>query len=151
MYIPVKFSIYSKGKCMVLILILTPDPIIQMTILQTYGVTKNNPLGNFLTIYWIQTQYILLLREQVLTILVCIKRVRLNWNLIVNDVQSASYSSHGAPCPARDLFSWLNTRVKVHISLWTIREYLKIHFRYLSLLSYICVFIYMFCVQKLTL
>ena len=75
----------------------------------TYGVIKNNPSGNFLTIYWIQTQYILLLGEQVLTLFLCIKRVRLNWNVIVNDVQRATYSSHGAPCPARDLFPWLNT------------------------------------------
>ena len=93
-----------------------------------YGVIKNNPSGNFLTIYRIQTQYILLLGEQVLTIFLCIKRVRLNWNLIVNDIQSATYSSTGP----RDLFPWLNTRVKVHISLWTIREYPKRHFRYLS-------------------
>ena len=100
----------------------------------TYGVTKNNPSGNFLMIYWIQTQYILLLGEQVLTLFLCIKRVRLHWNFIVNNVQSASYSSHGAPCPARDLFPWLNTRVKVHIHVcpWTIREYPKRHFRYLS-------------------
>ena len=62
----------------------------------------------------------------------CIKRVCLNWNFIVNDVQSATYSCHGAPCQARDLFSWLYTRVKVHISLWTIREYPKRHFWYLS-------------------
>ena len=95
-------------------------------------ITKNNPSGNFLTIYWIQAQYMLLLGEQVLTIFLCINRVRLNWNFIVNDVQSATYSSHGAPCPARDLFPWLNTRVKVHISLWTTREYPKRHFRYLS-------------------
>ena len=87
--------------------------------IETYGVTKNNPSGNFLTI---QTQYILLLGEQVLTIFLCVKRVRLYWNFIIYDVQSATYSSHGAPCPARDLFPWLNTRVKVHISLWTIRE-----------------------------
>ena len=84
-----------------------------------------------MTISWIQTQYILLLDEQVLTNFLCIKRVRLNWNFIVNDVQSATYSSHEAPCPARDLFPWLNTRVKVHIPLWTIREYPKRHFRYL--------------------
>ena len=103
-----------------------------ITIIGTYGVTKNNPSGNFLTIYWIQTQYILLLGELVLTIFLCIKRIRFNWNFIVNDVQSATYSSHGAPCPARDLFPWLNTRVKVHISLWTIRKYPKRHFRYLS-------------------
>ena len=32
-----------------------------------------------------QTQYILLLGEQVLTIFLCIKRVRLNWNFILND------------------------------------------------------------------
>ena len=44
------------------------------SILQTYGVTKNNPSENFLTINWIQTQYILLLGEQVLTIFLCIKR-----------------------------------------------------------------------------
>ena len=37
-----------------------------------------------------------------------------------------------APFPARDLFPWLNTRVKVHISLWRIREYPKRYFRYLS-------------------
>ena len=50
-----------------------------------------------------------------------IKRVRWTWNFIVYDVQNATYSSHGAPCPAP--FPWLNTRDKVHISLWTIREY----------------------------
>ena len=99
--------------------------------LPTYGVTKNNPSGNFVTIYWIQTQYILLLGEQVLKIFLCIKRVSLNCNFIVNDVQRATYSSHGDPCPARDLFPWINTRVKIHISLWTIREYPKRHFRYL--------------------
>ena len=76
--------------------------------------------------------YILLLGEEVLTIFCCIKRVRLNWNVIVHDVQSATYSCHGAPCPTRDLFPRLNTRVKVHIYLWTIREYPKRHFRYLS-------------------
>ena len=89
-----------------------------LTRIGTYGVTKNNPSGNFLTIYWIQTQYILLLGEQVLTIFLCIKRVRLIWNCIVNDVQSTTYSSHGVPCPARDLFPWLNTRVKVYIYLY---------------------------------
>ena len=89
-------------------------------------------LATRLSIYWIQTQYILLIGEQLLTIFICIKGVRLNWNFIANDVQSATYSSHGAPCPARDLFPRLNTRVKVHISLWTIREYPKRHFWYLS-------------------
>ena len=44
-----------------------------LSILGTYGVTKNNPSGNFLTIYWIQTQYILLLGEQALTIFLCKK------------------------------------------------------------------------------
>ena len=73
-----------------------------------------------------------MLGEHVLTIFLCIKRVRLNWNLIVNGLQSATYSSHGAPCSARELFQWLNTRMKVNISLWTIREYPKRHFRYLS-------------------
>ena len=97
-----------------------------------YWVTKNNPSGNFFPIYWIQTQYILLLGEQVLTIFLCIKRVSLNWNFIVNDVQSATYSSRGAPCPAVDLFPLLNARVRVHISLLTIHEYPKRHFRYLS-------------------
>ena len=75
-----------------------------LTRIGTYAVTKNNPSGNFLTIYWIQAQYILLLGKQVLTIFLCIKRVRLNWNFIVNDIQSATYCSHGAPCPARYLF-----------------------------------------------
>ena len=78
-------------------------------------------------IFWIQTQCILLLGEQVLTIFLCIKRVRLHWNSIVYDVQNATYSSHGAPCPARDLFPLLNTRVKVHISVWKIHEYPKRH------------------------
>ena len=73
-----------------------------------------------------------MLGKQVLTIFLCIKRLRLIWNFIVNDVQSATYFSHGTPSPARDLFQWLNTRVKVHISLWTLREYPKRHFRYLS-------------------
>ena len=88
-----------------------------------------------MTIYWIQTQCILLLGEQVLTIFLCTKRVRLNWNFIVHQLHSvpnATYSSHGAPCPAQDLFPWLNTRVKVHISVWTIREYPKRHSSYLS-------------------
>ena len=48
------------------------------------------------------------------------------------DVQSATYSSHGAPCLARDLFPWLNTRVKVHISVWISLKYPKRHFSYLS-------------------
>ena len=56
----------------------------------------------------------------------------LNWNFIVYDVQNATYSSHGAPCPARDFFPWLNMRVKVHISVWTIREYPKRYSSYLS-------------------
>ena len=85
-----------------------------------------------MTIYWIQNQCILLLGEQVLTIFLYINRVRLNWNCIVYDVQNATYSSRGAPCPARDLFPWLNKRVKVHISVWTIREYPKRHSSYLS-------------------
>ena len=55
-----------------------------------------------------------------------------NWNFIVYDVHNATYSSHWAPWPARDLFPWLNTRVKVHISVWTIREYPKRHSSYLS-------------------
>ena len=104
---------------------------IQVAILQTYGTTKNNPSGNFLTIYWIQTQYILLLGDQVLTTFLCIQWVRSNWNFIVKDVQSATYSSHGAPCPARDLFPWLNTRVKVH-TMDNTRISEKKHFRYLS-------------------
>ena len=70
-----------------------------------------------------------LLGEQVLTISLCIKRVRLN---IVYDVQNATYSSHGVPCPARDLSLWLNTRVKVHISVWTISEYPERYSSYLS-------------------
>ena len=41
------------------------------TILGTYRVTKNNPSGNFLTINWIQTQYILSLGELILTIFLC--------------------------------------------------------------------------------
>ena len=45
--------------------------------------------------------------------------------------KSATYASHGTPCPARDLFPWLNTRVKVHISVWTIPEYQKRHSSYL--------------------
>ena len=73
-----------------------------------------------------------MLGEQVLNIFLCIKHVRLNWNFIVYDVQNATYYSHGAPCPARYLFPWLNTRGKVHISVWTIREYPKRHSSYLS-------------------
>ena len=80
-----------------------------------------------MTIYWIQTQCILLSGEQVLTIFLCIKRVRLNWNFIVYDVQNTTYSSHGAPCPARDQFPWPNMRVKVHISVWIIPKYPKRH------------------------
>ena len=87
--------------------------------------------GNFLTIYWIQTKCILLLGEQVLKIFLCIKRVRLNWTFIVYDVHNTTYSSHGAPCPTRHLLLWLNTRVKVHISVWTILEYPKTHSSYL--------------------
>ena len=60
------------------------------------------------------------------------KRVRLNWNFIVYDVQNATYSSQGAPCLVRDLFTLLNTRVKVHISVWTIRKYPKRYSWYLS-------------------
>ena len=81
-----------------------------ITILGTYGVTKNNPSGNFLTIYWIHI----------------IVRWTATYNFLIHQ------ASHGASCPARDLFPWLNTRVKVHISLCTIREYPKRHFRYLS-------------------
>ena len=80
----------------------------------------------------IQTQCILLLGVQVLTIFLCIKRVRLNCNFIVYDVQNATYSIRGAPCPALDVFPLLNTRVKVHISVWIIREYPKRHSSYLS-------------------
>ena len=64
------------------------------------------------------------------SIFLYIKRVRLNWNFIVHDVQNATYSSHGAPCPTRDLFPWLNTRVKVQISVWTLCEYPKRHSSY---------------------
>ena len=67
-----------------------------------------------------------------LQFLICIKRVCLNWNFIIYDLQNANYSSHGAPCSARDLFPWLNTKVKVQISVWTIREYPKRHSSYLS-------------------
>ena len=74
----------------------------------------------------------LLLGEEVLTIFLCIKRVHLNWNFLVYDVQNTTYSSHGAPCPTRDLFPWLNTRVKVHISVWTIPDIRKRHSWYLS-------------------
>ena len=56
----------------------------------------------------------------------------LNWNVIIYDVQNSVYSIHGVPCPARDLFPWLNTRVKVHISVLTINEYPKRHHSYLS-------------------
>ena len=73
-----------------------------------------------------------MLGEQILTIFLCIKRVRLNWNFIVYGVENATYFSHGAPCPARDLFPWLNTRVKVRIFVRTIREYPKRHSSYLS-------------------
>ena len=65
--------------------------------------------------YWIQTQCMLLLGEQVLTIFLCINVYFLIWNYFVYDVQNATYSSHGAPCPARGLFPWLNTKVRVHI------------------------------------
>ena len=98
----------------------------------TYAVSKNNRQGISWWNNWIQSQFILLLGEQVLTIFLCIKQVRLNWNFIVYDVQNATYSSHGASCPARDLFTWLNTRVNVHISVWTMREYPKRHSSYLS-------------------
>ena len=69
-----------------------------------------------MTIYWIQAQCILLLGEQVLTIFICIKRVRYNWNFIVYDVQNATYSSHGVPCLARDLYPWLNTSICMGIT-----------------------------------
>ena len=74
----------------------------------------------------------LLLCVQVLTIFLRVKRVRLALNFIVYDVQNSTYYSHGAPCPAQDLFPWLNTRVKVHIFIWTIQEYPKRHYSYLS-------------------
>ena len=38
----------------------------------------------------------------------------------------------GPLVPHVDLFPWLNTKVKVHISVWTIRENPKIHSSYLS-------------------
>ena len=96
---------------------------------------------------------ILLIGGQVLTIFLCIKQVRLNWIFFAYDVQNATYSSHGAPCPTRDLIPWLSTRVniwrlitgawrnlisttnkrvKVQIFVWTIREYPKRHSSYLS-------------------
>ena len=83
---------------------------------------------------WIQTRCKLLLGEQVLTctIFLSIKRVRLKWNCIVYDVWNAFYSSHEAPCPAWDLFPWLNTRVKVHVSVWKVRGYPERHSSYLS-------------------
>ena len=68
-----------------------------------------------MTIYWIQTRCMLLLGKQVLTIFLCISVNFLICNYFDYDVQNSSYSSHGAPCPARDLFQWLNTKVKVHI------------------------------------
>ena len=55
----------------------------------------------------------------------CIRRNRSLFLYI--DVQNTTNSSHGAPCHAQDVFPWLNTRVKVHISVWTIREYSKRH------------------------
>ena len=36
------------------------------------------------------------------------------------------------PLVPHEISPWLNTRVKVHVFLWTIREYPKRHFRYLS-------------------
>ena len=85
-------------------------------------------------ISWRYTEYkfnaYLLVGEQVLTIVLCTKRVRLNWTFIVYDVQNTTYSSHGAPCAVRDLFPWLNTRVKVRISIWKIPEYPKRHSLY---------------------
>ena len=86
----------------------------------TYAVSKNNRQGISWQYTELQTQCILLLDEQVLTIFLCIKWVRLKWNFIVYDVQNATYSSHGAPCPSQDLFPWLNTIVKVHIYVWRI-------------------------------
>ena len=65
----------------------------------THAVSKNNSQG----ISWRYTQYKLnawiLLGEQVLTLSLSIKRVRLNWNFIVYDVQNATYSSHGPLVP----------------------------------------------------
>ena len=53
-----------------------------------------------------------------------------------NASQNATNSSHEAPCPARDLFPWLNTRVKKMVrnglKKWKIREYPKRHSSYLS-------------------
>ena len=51
----------------------------------------------------------LLLGEQVLTIFLCISVYFLVYNYFVYDIENATYSSHGAPCPARDLFPCLTT------------------------------------------
>ena len=56
----------------------------------------------------------LLFCEQVLTIFLCNSVYFLMYNNFVYDVQNATYSSHGAPYSARDLFPLLNTKVKVH-------------------------------------
>ena len=42
-------------------------------------------------------------------------------NYFVYDVHNVTYSSHGAPCSAQDLFPWLSTKLKVHISVWSRR------------------------------
>ena len=103
------------------------------TCIGTYAVSKNNRRG----ISWQYTEYKLKANycsvNRYSTISYASSEcLCLNWNFIVYDVQNATYSSHRAPCPARDLFPWLNTRVKVHISIWTIHEYPKGHSSYLS-------------------
>ena len=69
------------------------------TSIGTYAVSKNNRQGISWRYNWIQTQCILLLGEQVLTIFSCIKRVRFKWNFIAYDVKNATYSSQGALVP----------------------------------------------------
>ena len=74
-----------------------------------------------------------MLGEQVLIIFLCIERVRLNWNFIVYDVQNTTYSLHGAPCPARDLFPWINIIEWKYICMYgQYPEYPKRHSSYLS-------------------
>ena len=82
---------------------------------QLVKITLREFLDDILNTY---SMYMLLLGEQVRTFFLCISVYFLICNYFVYDVQNATYSSHGAPCPTRDLFPWLNTKVKVHISVW---------------------------------
>ena len=61
------------------------------------------------------------MKINLLTMFLCISVYFLVCNYFVYDVQNATYSSHGGPCPAQDVFPWLNTKMKGHVFVWSRR------------------------------